>query len=62
MPTNQNTPGYEASKISEGKWGVFYRMDERTSFGPKATHRTRKAAASDAATRNWAERQIAQGR
>jgi hypothetical protein len=51
--------GYYASKIGERKWGVFFRMDERTSFGPKAVHSTKRAAESDASRRNWCERQMA---
>jgi hypothetical protein len=53
------TPGYEASKISERKWGVFFRLDERTSFGPKAVHATKREARRDAAERNKYERILA---
>jgi hypothetical protein len=47
-----NTPHYEASKISDRKWGVFYRLDERTSFGPDTIWPTKRRAVAMAAMMN----------
>ncbi len=51
--------GYEAGKIAERKWGVYFRLDEQTSFGPKAIHTTKREAQRDANERNRFEAKLA---
>ena len=38
------TPRYEVAKARDGKWGVYFRLDERTSFDQRVYYRTRREA------------------
>ena len=39
-----NEMRYETGKRADGKWGVFFRMDARTSFDQGLTFRTKREA------------------
>jgi hypothetical protein len=47
---------FTASKIKEGKWGIFYHQAGMGSFGPKVTFRTKREAERKA--RDWNEAEM----
>lgn len=53
--------GYEASKMSERKWGIFYRLNQTTSFYQNVSYPTKREAVATAAMLNREESSTQKG-
>jgi hypothetical protein len=53
--TEKMKPRYEAGKVAERKWAIFFRLDEHTSFDQRAYYATKREAESVARLLNREE-------